>query len=164
MNPSRIAPESLPLFVEHNLKLFREADMAIAPMVLDRDPPSPEVKDAFCRFAPGGYATIVADVLGRRGTYPEPQVWKGMPVLELYNDTCNSKEPAQIAGQIAKVIKAGGNTVPGFYLFRCVWVNPTTVKDARDVLRREHPDLQVQVVDVYTFFELFKRSKSSPAQ
>src|SRR4029077_4578230 len=100
----RIRKEYLPLFERHNQAFFREADMSIAPMVLDRDQPSPDVKDAFQQFAPAGYATIVADVLGGRGVYPEPQVWRGMPVLELFNDTCNSKDSSQIADVIASVI------------------------------------------------------------
>src|SRR5437763_12384351 len=61
MNPNRVRPEFLPLFVEHNQKFFREADMTIAPMVLDQDEPSPPVKDAFAQFAPDGLATIVQD-------------------------------------------------------------------------------------------------------
>ena len=53
MNPNRVRKEYLPLFVKHNRRFFREADMTIAPMVLDWDQPSPEVKDAFRQFAPG---------------------------------------------------------------------------------------------------------------
>ena len=69
MNPNRIRKEYLPLFVRHNQQFFHEADMTIAPMVLDRDQPSPEVKDAFQQFAPDGFATIVADVHGGRGDF-----------------------------------------------------------------------------------------------
>ena len=61
MNPNRVRKEYLPLFVPHNQQFFREADMTIAPMVLDWDQPSPEVKDAFRQFSPDGFATIVMD-------------------------------------------------------------------------------------------------------
>ena len=63
--------------------------MTIAPMVLDWDQPSPDVKDAFRQFSPDGFATIVMDLHGTGGKLPEPQVWKGMPVLELINNACN---------------------------------------------------------------------------
>ena len=71
INPNRIRKEYLPLFVRHNQTLFREADMTMAPMVLDQDQPSPDVKDAFQQFAPDGYATIVANVSGARGNFPK---------------------------------------------------------------------------------------------
>ena len=83
MNPNRVRKEYLPLFVKHNQRYFHEADMDIAPMVLDWDEPSSEVKDAFLEFAPGGLATIVMDLHGTGGKLPAPHVWKGMPVLEL---------------------------------------------------------------------------------
>ena len=66
MNPNRIRKEYMPLFVRHNQRFFREADMTIAPMVLDWDQPSPEVKDAFRKFSPDGFATIVMDLHERR--------------------------------------------------------------------------------------------------
>lgn len=159
MNPNRIRKESLPLFVRHNQRFFREADMTIAPMVLDRDQPSPDVKDAFQQFAPDGYATIVADVNGARGTYPAPQVWKGMPILELYNDACNSKQSGQIADAMAGVIKAHGQAVPGFHLFRTVWVAPSVINEAVAGLRNRLPNASVEVVGPRTLFDLFKQSQ-----
>ena len=115
MNPNRIRKEYLPLFVRHNQRFFREADMTMAPMVLDQDQPSPDVKDAFQQFSPDGFATIVEDMHGRGGRPPEPQVWKGMPIIELLNDTCNSKDSGQIAAIMANAIKGRGNVVPGFF-------------------------------------------------
>jgi hypothetical protein len=167
MNPNRIRKEFLPLFIRHNQQFFREADMTMAPMVLDQDQPSPDVKDAFQKFAPGGFATIVANVLGGRGNFPQPQVWKGMPILELLNDTCNSQQSGAIADVMANTIRGRGNALPGFYFFRTDWVSPGTVADAVTKLRREHPDLKCEVVAPLTFFTLFKeslqgRGKSNP--
>jgi hypothetical protein len=135
--------------------------MTMAPMVLDRDPPPPAVKDAFAQFASDGYATIVADVLGRRGTYPEPQVWKGMPILELLNYPCYAKQPAEIADTMAAVIRARGNPAPGFYFFRTTWLDAGTATDALDALRQKHPQLNVEVVSPYALFTLFKQSRES---
>jgi hypothetical protein len=157
-NPNLIAKESLPLFVKHNQRFFREADMTIAPMVLDRDQPSPDVKDAFAQFAPDGYATII-DAMGGPGTLPAPQVWKGMPIVELLNDTCNSNQPEQAADMMSAAIAARGNKAPGFYFFRHVWVNPTQITNAVATLRRKRPDLNIELVDVRTFFALFKQSR-----
>ncbi|MDB6026113.1 MAG: hypothetical protein JWM68_2336 [Verrucomicrobiales bacterium] len=159
MNPNRIRKEYLPLFVRHNQQFFHEADMTMAPMVLDRDQPTPEVKDAFQQFAPDGYATIVADVNGGRATYPAPQVWKGMPILELINDTCNTKDPEPLADVMANAIRGRRNVTPGFYFFRCVWVNPSTIAEAVAALHRKYPDLNIEVVAPKTLFALFKESQ-----
>ncbi len=105
------------MFVRHNQQFFREADMKIAPMVLDQDQPSPDVKDAFQQFSPDGFATIVEDHHGRGGRLPDRQIWKGMPILELLNDTCNTKDSGQIAAIMANAIKSRGNVVPGILLF-----------------------------------------------
>lgn len=161
MNPNRIAKDQLPLFIKHNQRYFREADMTMAPMVLDRDQPTSDVKDAFAQFAPDGYATIVADVNGARGTYPEPQVWKGMTILELFNDTCNTKDPEQVANIIAAVVNGRGNPKPGFYMFRNVWVSPTNIVKAVAALHEKHGDLNVEVVGPREFFALFKASQAT---
>ena len=166
MNPNRIRQEYLPLFVQHNQRLFREADIDIAPMVLDWDEPSPAVKDAFSKFSPGGLATIVMDLHGNGGKSPEPQVWKGMPVMELINDTCNYASADQTAAAMANAIKARGNQTPGFYFFRIVWVNPTQIADTLTAFRKQRPDLNFEVLDPHTFCALFKesqlRQKKSP--
>ena len=159
MNPNRIRREYLPLFVRHNQQFFHEADMTMAPMVLDQDQPSPDVKDAFQQFAPDGLATIVMDLRGRGGRFPERQVWKGMPVIELLNDACISKESGQIAGVMANAIKGRGNVLPGFYFFRTVWVNPAIITDAVAILRSQHPALNCQVLAPRTFFALFQESQ-----
>jgi hypothetical protein len=157
MNPNRIQKEYLPLFVKHNQRFFHEAGMDIAPMVLDWDEPSPAVKDAFCKFAPSGFATIVMDLHDKGGKNPAPQVWKGMPVMELLNHTCNFTSPEQTADIIARVVKDRGNPTPGFYFFRIVWVNPKQISDTLDTLHRKRPDLNFELLDPHTFFALFKR-------
>lgn len=159
MNPNRIPKAYLPLFVKHNQRFFREADMTIAPMVLDWDQPSPEVKDAFQLFAPDGFATIVMDLHGNGGKNPEPQTWQGMPVMELINDTCNFASAEQTADAMAHAFKVRGNKTPGFYFFRVVWVNPTQISDTLAALHKKQPDLNFEVLDPYTFFALFKESR-----
>ncbi len=158
MNPNRIRKEFLPLFVQHNQTFFREADMTMAPMVLDRDQPTPEVKDAFQQFAPDGYATII-DPCGGRGGLPPPQVWKGMPILELFNETCNTTTPDELADVMAGVIRRYGDARPGFYFFRCVWLKPSVINDAVASLKRRYPELNGEIVAPQTLFSLFKESR-----
>jgi len=157
MNPNRVKPEYLPLFIQHNKRFFELTDMTMAPMVLDWDQPTTAVKDAFTQFSPDGFATIVMDLHETGGVTPKPHVWKGMPVTELINDTCNFSSAKQTADAMYGAIRQRGNTKPGFYFFRIVWTPPASILESLDVLRSEHPDLDFQVVDPYNFFGLFKK-------
>lgn len=156
MNPNRVRKEHLPLFVEHNKRFFRETDMTMAPMVLDWDEPSPDVKDAFTQFAPDGFATIVMDLHGKGGKLPAPQVWKGMPVTELINSACNFAAPDSAADILHSYLKDSPKDAPGFYFFRIVWVGPSDIQRTLDALRKRHPQVNFELVDPYTFFALFK--------
>lgn len=156
-NPNRVKPEQLPLFVKHNQRFFDATDMSIAPMVLDWAPPTPAVKDAFAQFAPGGFATIVMDMHTGQVAPPKPHVWKGMPVTELINNIYTFASTKQAANDLYSAIKDRGNSQPGFYFFRVVWVSPSTVIDTLDILRKEHPEMPLEVLDPYTFFALFAK-------
>lgn len=156
-NPNRIRREHLPLFTEHNKRFFRDTGMTIAPMVLDWDEPAAAVKDAFTQFAPDGFATIVMDLHGTGGNSPAPHVWKGMPVTELINNTCNFSSPKQTADAMYGAIRERRGAIPGFYFFRIVWTPPSAVIESINVFRQEHPEIPIDVVDPYTFFALFKQ-------
>lgn len=166
INPSRLRPESLPLFVRHNRAYFREADLTIAPMVLDWTAPSAAVKDAFRKFAPDGFGSMVWDMHTNTGEKPRPHVWKGMPVVELINDANEFPGPAKTAGLVAKAITGRGSRVPGFYFFRIVWTSPTQMLEMLAELRKQQPALNFEVLDVYSFFALYKehlRETEKPA-
>ncbi len=160
MNPNRVKQEHLPLFVRHNRRLFQETDITVAPMVLDWDQPSSEVKDAFTRFSPDGFATIVMDLHQTGGQSPKPHLWKGMPVTNLINSTCNFSSPEQTADAMYASLKQKPADAPGFYFFRIVWVGPSQIIQSMDTLRKKHPELEVELVDPYTFFRLFKQRGS----
>jgi hypothetical protein len=159
MNPNRVRKEYLPLFVKHNRRFYREADMDLSPMVLDWDEPTPEVKDAFRQFSPNGFATIVIDYHNHGGKHPKPHVWKGMPVLQLLNHVGQISDPEQAAVAMAAAIKENGNQPPAFHFFRIVWTSPTHVAKALAALRKNRPDLNFEVLDPHTFFALFKEFK-----
>ena len=159
MNPNRVRPDSLPLFVRHNRRFYREADMTLSPMVLDWDQPTPAVKDAFRQFSPDGFATIVMDLHGTGGRLPEPHVWKGMPVIELINEACNFAGAEETASIMDQAMTRRGSSRPSFHLFRIVWTSPSQIAQTLDVLRRRRPDLVIEVVDPYTFFRLCKESR-----
>ena len=156
MNPNRILPRHIPLFIKHNRKFFSQLDMTIAPMVLDWDLPSKEVKDAFSRFAPDGMGTIICDfhtnIIGRQ----QPEVWKGMPVMELHNETGATEDYKKNAESILDHIKSAPSDQPSFYLFRIVWTSPEDVISSIKLLKELSPELDFEILDPYSFSNLFK--------
>ena len=153
MNPTALLKKHLPLFVEHNRRFFQETDMTIAPMVLDRDQPTAEVKDAFAQFAPDGFSTIVM-YPAPGGKLPTPQVWKGMPIRAL--SRIEAIEPGQAARNVEEIIAADGGKTPSLHIIRVVWTTPTFIANTVAALRRNRPDLNVEIVDPYTLFALCK--------
>ncbi len=158
MNPNRVRSEYLPLFVRHNRRFYREADMTMSPMVLDWDQPSAAVKDAFAKFSPDGLATIVMDLHGTGGRLPETHVWKGMPVAELINDACNFAGVEETARILSRAIDARRRGAPSFHFFRIVWTSPGQVQATLERLKELRPELAIEVVDPTTWFRLLKES------
>jgi hypothetical protein len=156
MNPNRIDPAYMPLFIEHNKKFYEQWDMSLSPMVLDWDEPADIVKDAFLQFSPDGYATIVMDLHDAGGKMPQPHVWKGMPVMELINNACNFSTAEETAHIMSSVIPAPDGNSPRYYFFRIVWTSPGKVIDAVNRLGALRPELDIEVVDAYNFFHFFK--------
>ena len=155
-NPNRIQEEYLPLFVDHNKKFYEHLDMTLSPMVLDQDEPTDRVKDAFTKFSPDGLATIVIDFNKNGGKLPEPHVWKGMPVMELINSACNFQSVEQAAKNMSDALPGGSEDKPSFNFFRIIWTSPGQVIDAIDLLKENRPDLDIEVVNPYNFFDMFK--------
>ncbi len=148
MNPNLVQKEYHPLFLKHNKKFYELADVTISGMVLDWEAPRDDVKDLFTKFSPDGYATII-------GTHLDPHVWKGMPVIPLLGaDPNNAQYTADV---IYNNVKNRKPDEPGFYDFRCVWVSPSQVKASIELFAEQHPEEQFEVVDIYTFFDLFKQ-------
>jgi hypothetical protein len=164
MNPNRINKEYLPLFIEHNKKFYNRLDMTLSPMVLDWDEPTADVKDAFTKFSPDGFATIVLDYHNNGGKLPKPQVWKGMPIMELINSIGDIKSSEQVSDAISGTIAAQKNDNPSFYFYRIIWSKPSQVIDGIKLLKKKRPDLDIEVIDPYNFFRMFKEYYSEIKQ
>ena len=89
-----------------------------------------------------------------------PQVWKGMPVVELINDVYNPQDAKKMADLMYSAIMNRGNikAQPCFCFFRIVWSSPSTIVKMLDSLKKSHPELDFEVVDPYNFFSLFKKN------
>ncbi len=160
MNPNRIETEYLPLFINHNQKFYNQLDMTLSPMVLDWDEPSADVKDAFTQFSPDGFATIVMDLHNSGGRSPEPHVWKGMPVMNLLNPVNQITNSDVSADIMSAHIPLKYTCVPTFYFFRIVWSSPFQVINTIELLKEKRPELDIEVLDPYNFFNMFKEHYS----
>ena len=130
MNPNRVLPESLPLFIRHNKRFFEQADMNFHKT--GGDPVRQE---------------MVVD-----------HVWKGMVVTNLDNGICNSSTPEELAASMKGIIAARvAKDRPAFLFFRIVWVPPGNVAKAIEILKTDHPEWNVEVVNPYAYFNLLKR-------
>jgi len=169
MNPNRIRKEYLPLFIRHNQEFYGRLDMSLSPMVLDFREPSGDVLDAFASFSPDGFATVVMDLHDkallqkvRGGKVPDPyelkgpHVWKGMPVMGLLDAACNTGSVDQASEAMSGAIPAQLPGKPGFYLFRLIYKSPGHVVQSIDRLRKKRPDLDIEVVDPYSFFRMYR--------
>jgi hypothetical protein len=156
MNPNRIDKKYLPLFIDHNRQFYKRLDMTLSPMVLDWDEPTADVKDAFNMFSPDGFATIVMDLHNKGGKSPVPHVWKGMPVMELINSTCNFSSVDQESDAMSGSIPVKSDNKPAFFFFRIVWTNPGQVIETVERLKKKRPELDVELTDPYNFFRMFK--------
>ena len=156
MNPNRIKEEYLPLFVNHNKKFYEQLDMTISPMVLDWDEPTAAVKDAFTEFSSDGYATIVMDLHGTGGKSPKPHVWEGMPVTNLLNVVGQITDNNAAANAMSSVMPHVPAGTTSFYMFRIVWSWPTDVIKTLGYLKSRRRDLDIEIVDAYNYFKLFK--------
>ncbi len=156
MNPNRVQKKYLPLFVEHNKKFYEQLDMTISPMVLDWDEPTAAVKDAFTEFSPDGYATIVMDLHGGGGKSPKPHVWEGMPVTNLLNVVGQITDPNVAANAMSMAMPSVPAGTTSFYMFRIVWSQPKDVIKTLGYLKSRRRDLDIEFVDAYNYFKLFK--------
>jgi hypothetical protein len=154
-NPNRILPQYLPLFIRHNQKFFKQLDLTIAPMVLDWDEPTDQVKDAYAQFSPDGFATIIYNFHTETVKHQKPEVWKGMPVTDLHNHACEFKSIEEAAQAMSDAIQTSEAT-PAFHFFRIVWTSPSNVIAGIEALKRIRPELDIEVTDPYNFFKLFK--------
>ena len=156
-NPTLVPEESLPLFIKHNKKYYEEWDMSISPMVLDIKDATDAVKDAFAEFSPDGYATIVD------GRSPDlsPREWKGMPITDLINNVfnaCDITDPAEVARRMSAVIPKATSDEPRYFIYRMVWTNPGKAVQALESLKAQRPDLDIEVLDAYNFFDYLKQT------
>ena len=146
INPTLIKSSHLPLFVSHSRKYYEMADMSISSFVLDWTYPSPEVKDAYAVFSPDGYAMYTINDI-----YPKYEVWnRVMPVTKLWGGGY-----ARMNEEIGHIAATAS---PQYFLCRNVWLTPSAMYGDVNKLIANRTDLDIEVLDPYTFFGYLKQT------
>ena len=159
-NPSRILEKHWDMVTEHNRRYYEKLDLSLSPMILDWGPLSTKVKEEFRKFSPDGIATIVCD-FHNEGARPESRhVFEGMTVDRLYNGFDTSSSDAGAWSLHQGLTTTGKQTGPQFLLVRAVWTSPTLICESVEKLQKMCPELDIEVVDMYTYFDLLGQALS----
>ncbi len=159
-NPNRVKEEHWDMVAEHNKKFYTLLDMSLSPMVLDWDALSSVAKDNFLKFSPDGVGCIIMDLHGNGGRFDKTHLWKGMPVDSLFNGFDTSSGEAGGAALRAALPSKSTQREAQFLLVRAVWTSPTQIYESVKELRRLCPHLDIEVVDMYTYFDLLSKKLS----
>jgi hypothetical protein len=151
IRPESRLPSGLALWTEHCRRYFERWDMTITGFVLDGSAGASTESEfaAYRTFSPDGCGTHF-----ERG----PRIIAGIP-------TCPERDLPDSAPQAAAFIAkeaAKVSTSPRFLWARSILKTPGWYARVSDLLREQHPDAPIAVVDPYTFFALIGRAEPVP--
>ena len=162
-NPSRIQPRHWDMVVAHNRRFFNLTDMTMAPMVLDWEPPTPEILDQLVKFAPDGIAFIChwfhrLHLKERCAAWTQISTHRGVVVDKMFNGVCDGAPPDQAAARIRDhLLKDDVPGKPAFHYIRVVWQSPSYILEMLAEIKRLRPDLDIRLVNTHAYFRLYKR-------
>ena len=68
----------------------------------------------------------------------------------------DSQSIEKAAKAMSNELTAESKDRPSFNFFRIIWSSPGQVIDSIELLKKDRPDLDIEVLDPYSFFRLFK--------
>jgi hypothetical protein len=130
---------------------YRQWDLRITGFVLDGNAPemNAATKAAYARFSPGG-------VVAAKLTPNPPMLVNGVPFMKKGPDIDRRLTMNQKTARIYKALPHSEPKQPNFAHFRIILWSPTQLKELRDTLRAERPD--IEVVEPHTLFALIRRN------
>ena len=138
--------DALGLWEEHNLLYYSRFDLDVTGFVINGfhgDMPL-RVQQSYTHFSPRG--------VGMQLGFDQPRVGNTPFVrhnADIYPQLGNLPATA------AEMAAHARNHQPQFLIFRLILQKPGTVAAIRDILMRDHPEVQWQFCDPYTFFGLY---------
>ncbi len=158
-NPTRIRSEHWPMVVEHNKYWFERTDTTIAGMVLDCDNPTREVLENFSHFAPDGFASLVCSGIHPPCNPPVyGHVYNGMPVGFMTHAACDWKGMEETCDSLNQMyFQKFTPDRPHFVYYRITYRSPGEMYDLYERLCAINPELNIEMVDPYTYFDLLRQ-------
>ena len=167
-NPTRIDPKYMDLFTKHNKKYYDLMDIDVSPMILDVDDLTPVVKDAYLAFSPRGIGVCISKDKYKTITFVQPEIWKeslpiinldGAPDVFLKGEFFEKGDYKVFADWLYnEYFSKLDLNKPNFHYIRIVWSSPGAVIDGMKTVKEHYPQVNLEVVDPYTFFGLFKEN------
>ena len=158
-NASRILPQHWDMVVEHNKYWYEKTDTTISGMVLDNDNPSMMVLKNYAKFSPDGFNSLTC-ICRHPSEQPviRPQVVDGMPVGYMTHAACDWTGPKGTCESLNQVYFS--KFTPGraqFLYYRICYRSPSELFDLYEELKRTNPQLDIELVDPYTYFDLLRQ-------
>ena len=145
VRPDSKLPSGLPLWTSHCLEYFRRWDMTITGFVLDGSGGrSTELEfEAYRAFSPDGCGT-------HYGWPAPPRLIAGIPTVPHWDLPQSAAEAAAFIARQAEKVR----DTPRFLWARSILRPPSWYAEVSRILRDDHPNASIAVVDPYTFFGL----------
>lgn len=138
----------LDVWEELNIKANNRFDIDITGFLIDGNasPVTQKVQEAYSRMTPKGvfYDNTVTD-----------QFQGETPFMKMIGLGALMTNPATVADLLNNHIQTSSQ----FHAFRCVLTSPGVLADATSLFKSMHPEMNIEVVDPYTFSRLFKESQ-----
>lgn len=146
VRPDSGLPSGLEAWSNHSRPYFARWDLSITGFILDGSAgASTETEFAAYRpFSANGAGTHFE---------PGPAIRAGIPTCREQDLPDNVEAAARMIARAAALKRAA----PGFMWARSILRSPSWYAELSEILARDHSDLQVEVVDPYTFFDLIRR-------
>jgi hypothetical protein len=143
IRPDSVLPPGLNKWVEHCQKHYQRWDMSITGFILDGSggASTPTEFGAYRSFSPNGAGTHFE---------PGPGMRAGIPTCREHDLPDDAGAAAESIAQAARQKRDG----PGFFWARSILRPPAWYAELSETLDRKHAELQIRVVDPYTFFGL----------
>lgn len=144
--PDSGLPSGLKQWQEHCERYFARWDMTITGFVLDGSSGASTAREyeAYRTFSPDGLGTHFDG---------GPKMHAGIPACPEQDLPDSSEAAARVIAERARKLDGA----PGFLWARSILKTPSWYSDVSRLLREKHPDVQVEVVDPYSFFGLIKQ-------
>ena len=158
-NASRIPTENWPTVRAHNEYWYNHADVTISGMVLDSDHATKEVLTNYARFSPDGFCSLVSGYRGGKNLRLDRQLFDDMPVSYMTKGVCDWLGTCENTAAALNdfYFKKMSSTRPEFLYYRLCYRNPSDMFALYRELQRTNPNLDIELVDPYTYFDLIRQ-------